>query len=270
MADVIWTGETDGDYATATNWSTGSVPAAGDNVFFTSDYNVSVTTGLDQSGTTIANFTVDGFTGKIGSKSAYLQISLNGSVNFNGSDQVYLDIGSSAVDVSVTGSSSTTGTPGLMLLGTAIDDLSITNGNIGLAFNPGETATVTAIKMIGGNLEIGDGCTLTSANIQGGNLTTKSTITTITIYTGSLTLDGAAAVTTLNSNGGSVAYSSTGNITTLNLSGAVDCSQSLMARTIATLAPAAGGSITYDPSVVTITTKSAPTLPIVETYTNGF
>ena len=270
MADVIWTGATDGDYATATNWSTGSVPGAGDNVFFTSDYNVSVTSGLDQSATTIANFSVQGYTGKIGSKSAYLQISLSGSVNFDGADQVYLDIGSSAVDVSVTGTGSTTGTPGLMLIGTAIDDLNVISGNVGLAFNPGETATVTAIKLLGGDLEIGDGCTLTSANIQGGNLTTESTITTVTIYTGSCTLDGAAAVTTLNSNGGNVTYNSTGNITTLNLSGNVDCSGSLSARTIATLTPAAGGVLRYDPDVVTITTKSAPTLPIEETYTDGF
>lgn len=270
MADVIWTGETDGDYATATNWSTGSVPTAGDNVFFTSDYNVSVTTGLDQSATTIANFTVDGYTGKIGSKAGYLQISLNGSVTFNGSDQVYLDIGSSNVDVSVSGSGSTTGTPGLMLIGTDIDELNVIGGSLGVAFNPGEVATVNAIKLLGGAIEIGDGCTLTSANIQGGNLTTDSTITTVTIYTGSCTLEGSAAVTTLNSNGGTVNYNSSGNITTLNLSGTVDCSGSLLARTIATLAPAAGGSITYDPSVVTITTKSAPTLPIVETYTNGF
>lgn len=270
MADVIWTGATDGDYGTATNWSTGSVPGAGDNVFFTSDYNVSVTAGLNQSATTIANFTVDGYTGKIGSKSGYLQIALSGVVNVRGLDQIYLNIGSSNVDVTVTGSASTTGTPGLMLLGSNIDNLNITAGSVGLAYNPGETATAATLKILGGEIEVGTGVTITSANIQGGGLTTDSSLTTLTIYSGTAVLNNSAAVTTVNSNGGSITYNSSGTIGTLNLSGSVDCSGSLVARTITTLAPAAGGSITYDPSVVTISNKSAPSLPIQETYRDGF
>lgn len=273
MATVIWTGAAnDGNYSTSSNWSTGAVPTTSDDVFFTADYNADVTAGLDQSGTTINKFTVDGYTGKLGSKAAYLQIDPSAAVSFRGTGQSYLDMGNANVDMSVDQTASTSaGAAGLYILNSNLNTLSVTAGTIGFALNAGESSTVGTIKLTGGTVLIGDSATVSTITMLGGSVTTDSSVTTLNIFGGSFESNKTAAITTLNGDGGTVIHNATGTITTANIRGVfLDLNQSLNARTITTLAPSAGGSISYDPNFITISARSAITKPVTENWTDAF
>lgn len=273
MATTIWTGAAnDGNYGTASNWSTGAVPTTSDNVYFTADYNADVTAGLNQSGVTIGTFTVDGYTGKLGSKSGYLQIDPGGAVEINTTGVSYLDLGNANVSLTISNTaSSSAGNAGLYILDSNLSTLSITGGSVGFALNAGETSTVGIIKMTGGTLSVGDGGTLSTVTILGGTMNTSSSVVTLNIYGGLFKSAGSAAMTTLNGDGGTVTHNSTGTITTANVRGVfLDLNQSLNARTITTLAPSAGGSIAYDPNFITITNRSALTKPVTESWTDAF
>jgi hypothetical protein len=273
MATAIWTGgASDGNYSTAANWSTGAVPTTSDNVYFTADYNADVTAGLNQSGVTIGTFTVDGYTGKLGSKSGYLQIDPGGAVEINGTGLSYLDLGNANVSVTVTNTArSSAGNAGLYLLDSNLSTLALTGGSVGFALNAGETSTVGIIKMTGGTLSVGDGGTLSTVTILGGTMNTSSSVVTLNIYGGLFKSAGSAAMTTLNGDGGTVTHNSTGTITTANVRGVfLDLNQSLNTRTITTLAPSANGSIAYDPNFITISNRSALTKPVRESWTDAF
>lgn len=273
MATVIWTGAAgDGNYSTSTNWSTGTVPTTSDDVVFSSDYNANVTGGLDQSGTTINTFTVDGYTGTIGSKSGYLQIDPSSDVTFNGTGQSYLDLGNANVDVFVSQTASTSaGSAGLHLLDSNMNTLSVTGGTVGVAYNAGESSTIGTIKITTGTVLIGDSATITTITMLQGSVETKSNLTTLNIYGGTYLSEGSATITTLNGDGGTVTHNSTGTITTANVRGVfLDLNQSLNARTISTLVPSAGGSISYDPNFITISARSALTKPVTESWTDAF
>jgi hypothetical protein len=272
MATCIWTnGSGDKSYSTAANWSTGTVPTTSDDVYFTSDYNDDVTGGLNQSGTTIGKFVVDGYTGKLGSKSGYLQIDPGSDVTFSGTGVCYLDLGNANVTVTVnqtTGASA--GDAGLYLLDSNLSTLSVTSGLVGVAINAGETSTVGTIKVTGGTVLLGS-VTATTVTMTGGSVETSSSVTTLNIYAGTYTTSDAAAITTLNGDGGTVVHSASGTITTANVRGVyLDLSQSMVARTITTLAPSGGGSIQYDPNFITISARSALTKPVTESWTDAF
>ena len=66
MATVAWTGNTDGDWNTVTNWSTGALPNAGDDVIFnTTSRDVTVSSSV--ASTNYGSIRVlPGFTGKLG------------------------------------------------------------------------------------------------------------------------------------------------------------------------------------------------------------
>ena len=164
MADCIWTnGNSDGDWSNAANWS-GSVPTAGDNVFFTSEYTGHVTTNLDRTSDGVLGTVIveDGYTGKIGTKAGYLQIKCGG-LTFDGSGLCFIDVNTSVIDISVAGTGrAATGQQGLYLKGSAIDELNVTGGTVGIAARAGETATVATINVNGGTVNAGAGATLTT------------------------------------------------------------------------------------------------------------
>lgn len=80
MADKEWQG-VDGDWATAGNWSGGTVPVDGDSIFFTGTSQQSITSGLTlgASGDTFADFHVhEDYTGAIGSSGSKLTLASTG------------------------------------------------------------------------------------------------------------------------------------------------------------------------------------------------
>jgi len=263
MADKIWTGVTDGDYGTATNWSPSGVPTTSDSVYLTADYSVDITGSLDQSSVAIDKFVVDGFTGRVGSLAlGYLQIDPD-SFTFNGAGVSFIDIGSAAINLDIQMTAGGGTTRGLYLKGSAITVLSVVNGNVGLANQYGETSTAATIRVLGGTLHCGTGCTLTTVDTYGGTTTLGANVTTVNSYAGNVTTSATAAITTLNGYGGTVTHNGTGTITTANLEGAtLDLTGNGLARTVTTLNLKSDGSIAYDPSVITITTQNEADTPV--------
>lgn len=263
MTDKIWTGATDGDYGTATNWSPSGVPVATDSVYLTADYSVDITGSLDQSSVAINEFVVDGFKGKIGTLAlGYLQINPD-LVSFKGSGVAFIDVGAAAIDLDIRSTASGGSTRGLYIKGSAIAVLSMIRGDVGLANQYGETSTAATIRVTGGTLVCGTGATLTTVDAYGGTTTLRTNVTTLNAYSGNVSTSSSAAITTLNGYGGTVTHNGTGTITTANLEGAtLDLTNSGMARTVTTLNLRANGTIVYDPSVITITTQNEADTPV--------
>lgn len=265
MANKTWAGS-DGNYGTAGNWSPSGVPTAGDDVRIPASSSQSITSGLDQSAVAIGDFIVEeGYTGTIGSADGYLQIDPD-RFEFAGSGQAWIDIGSAAIDVQVLGTAAAaTGDRGLHLKGSAIDELAILGGNVGVAARHGETATVATCRVTGANADVilGAGVTLTTLRVTAGTVRLRCACTTVTVYGGTLHTEEDGAITTLNLEGGTVYSNSSGTITTLNAGGGTaDFTRSGLARTVSTLKQNPGSTLVYDPAVLTITTRSAPDDPI--------
>lgn len=101
MATKYWHGNyiaAEGDYSAANNWVPVNVPGAGDTVIIGAG-SPSITAGLDQSGTAIANFYVEpGYTGQIGSAIAPLQLNCTTDIRYEGSGDAFIDTSSSQPD----------------------------------------------------------------------------------------------------------------------------------------------------------------------------
>lgn len=268
----IWTGASSGNWSTTGNWLDGVLPGSGDNIYFVADYNVDLTSSLDRTAVAFdyGNIIVEpGFTGKIGTKTAYLEIRCTG-VDFKGSGETYLDVNTSAIDIRVDGTAAAaTGKSGLYLKGSAIDEINVISGSVGIAAKAGETTTATTLTVNGGTVLVGDGCTLTNATVYSGSFTSQASITTLKNYNGSVTTEESAAITTLNLYSGSHTHNGTGTIATANIEGGtLDLFQSGLARTVTTLNLNPGGNIVYDPDLITITTLNITGGPI-EINTNN-
>ena len=219
------------------------------------------------------------YTGKIGWNGAtgaigdYLQVNATKVFvgeyfelgNPSGSSRIKLDLGTVASDVIVyhTANSADTNKPACRLLANNGSTLirEIRSGDVGLASETGETATIISAlvsynTIIGtdASLVIGAGVTITTLNCIGGETSMKCAVTTATSNGGSLVISGTGAVTTLNIDGGNVTPVSTGTITTCNVtSGTANFIASAEPRTVTTLKLDAPGAVNFDPSVLTIT-----------------
>jgi hypothetical protein len=265
MADKIWTGAENSVFGNDDNWLDLSHPEDGDDVFITADYNVSISGSVGMLTLDLGSFTVEkGYTGTIGDKTSYLLIQSITGLDFKGSGACYIDINASAIDVRVDGTAAAaTGKSGLYLLGSAIDEINVISGSVGIASRAGETATVTTLTINGGTVAVGDGCTLTNATVYSGGLVSQASITTLKNYNGIVTTEEAAAITTLSLFNGSHTHNGTGTIATANIEGGtLDLFRSGLARTITTLNLNPGGGVIYDPDLITITTLNLTGGPI--------
>lgn len=243
-----------------------AVPASGDSVVVPAGAG-KINENLDLSAISLVDWIVeDGFENNIGSATAYLNLTLSGRFSFAGSAGVsYINLGASAISAEVLKTGFSTTARGLNLLGSALATVEIAGGQVGIAALPGETATVTTVRVSGksASVWIGPGASLTTYYQQDGNACLlRCAATTATVYAGTLTTDDVGAITTLNVNGGTVACNSTGTITTLNLSGGTcDFSRSALPRTVTTLNHNLG-SLWLDKNVVTVTTYNLPSKPM--------
>jgi hypothetical protein len=195
MATVTWTGgANDGNLSTGTNWSTGSVPAVGDDVVIDS-------TSLDiMLGLTVANAwntcrVTEGYKGNIGGGAAG---SLNVSINSGATQALYIAMGGGAIYLG-------TGTrPTSYIQSTGRGQLFITGGTnttIELGQNTkcdiGGTPAITTISAVGGSLTIGSGVTgLTTLETGGTCVCSCSVTNAVSVPGGALILDTACATTT--------------------------------------------------------------------------
>lgn len=278
MATRVWDGTdatTPNDWSVTGNWEDGTVPTTNDDVRIPAG-SAAITAGLNQSAVAIGDFYIEpGYDQNIGSASGYLRIDPNRfEVSPVGGTQ-YIDIGSAAIDAQVhsTGSAGT-GLHALYLKGSAIDDLSITSGSVGVAARGAETATVATLRVLqSAEVTVGVGTTLTTLRVLDGVVVLQAAATTVNIYGGEVRTEEEGAITTINGYGGTLTLNSTGTITTLNnFEATVDLLQTSIPRTISTYVfkgESGLGSLQYDSNFVTISTLTMPSHPVTVEVSSG-
>lgn len=256
------------DWSIVANWSLGTVPVTGDDVYFDKSAQ-NCWYGLNQVGVTLNSLTISGsFTGQLGLplwtgtyqqyRGTYLQIGATtitiGAGQGQGSGLIRINTGAIQTALSVQGSanSAETGAYPVQWYGThASNTVQVTRGQLGISVGPSETATVATLQVGYQSNQTGDatvfcgaGTTLTTISKSGGSLTLNSGATTITQTAGSMTVT-TGNVTTWTVNGGTANYNGTGTITTLNVgnAGTFNCTQDLRTRTVTNANIYKGGAI---------------------------
>ncbi len=258
------------DAGVAANWSSGTLPATGDDVIFDTGAT-DVLYGLDLHAFTPNSISVlAGYTGRIGLpainsdnasatyfeyRPQYLQFGTAGvgaTVNVTiggGAGRIKFDQGSAPAVWNILNAAQRleSGIPAILLKGTAAANaLNVNKGDVGVAFFGGESATLLAVN-VGyetnpagdSTVWLGSGVALANATLiqTGGNLILNSTTSgtaTITQYDGNLTLQ-SGAQTGLSVLGGACVYNSTGALSgtaVISGSGTLDFSQDLRPKTV--------------------------------------
>lgn len=251
MAIVILSG-TSTDLSNVSNYSTGALPSNGDTLIV-EKRSASFTTGLTAlSGIALDTLVVrDSFTGSFSSLTgSYVELDAD-KVIFDGRGAVnLLDFGANSVsyiNVMGTASQASDGLPALRILGSAIDDINVVAGSVGVACHKSnETATISKIvaggRNSGGiaNVRIGPGATVTTIEINDGAVINEAlaTVTTIEINSpiGSCISSGGNITTLTINNGSYIDQANNSTIATLVLSGGTyDASQSPTNKNITNL-----------------------------------
>ena len=258
MADVTWQGDdttNPTDVNTGANYSTGSLPTGGDHLRLVANYNGSLSDNLGSlSAISLGDFIVEnGYSGSIATLGTPLDIQCS-RFEFSGSGRSYVNLQSSSIDAIIhsTSQNAGVGKRGLYLTGTALQTVSISGGDVGLASEHGDTTTVQTLRVHDGQTYVGNGCTLTTVDLYGGIVHLNTNVTNLNVYGGTVVLAEDADVTTLTLEGGTVENSGSGDINTATLKGGLLAMRGGIARTISTLNYYAGGSLEFDDDVVTL------------------
>lgn len=241
----------------ADNWSTGNVPAGGDDVFI-ENTETSILYGLGQSAVALARLAVSaGFTGQIGlprvngdGSAEYVEyrprfLAVEATVieigrgSGSGSGRIQIDSGSTATALTVhsTGLPADDNAPAVLWKGTAAGNtLDVLGGSVGVAFAGDETATLATLRAASGDVFCGTGVTLATVACSGDALLQfQSSVTTINQSGGEIVLLGQTSVDTLNLDGGRVDYRSSGTVSSVSLDGPdaeLDFSADVRSRTV--------------------------------------
>ena len=209
------------------NWSGGSLPVDSDDVVI--DRPVSILYGLDQSSVQPASLLISSrFTGQIGLpfrnangyeeyRDTHLKIGPTTITSSGASSRIKINTGTdqTALTVTTTASASETGRAAFQFIGTnASNTVTVLGGDVGIAANSGESATVATLIQAGGTVTCGGGATLTTVRKQAGTLNIASATTTLVSDAGATTVS-AGAHASITSNGGTLAYTGTGTLTAL-------------------------------------------------------
>jgi len=257
MTVCIWTGETDGDWGTATNWVADDMPEAGDTAIVPADASVNID-GSDDTAVALDALIIEkGCTITIGSRANGVVTSLqlaftgqtNSTVELAGTGLTYIDLTDPhSIHITAAAASPGTGQYGLNILcASDADNLPTMNiacdtgESVGIAANANESSEVESFTITGGDVTVGDGVTdfdsaaVTSLTMSGGNVVCKSAIITTTITGGTLRHE-VGAITTANVYGGTLYYNSITTLATVNVkdNGRLDFSEELRARTVTT------------------------------------
>lgn len=249
------------------NWAEGSVPVSTNDVVI--DRPVSILYGIDANAVTLASLTISSrFTA-----SAYIGLSARNSNGYEeyredqlkisattitcraASGRIKINVGTvqTAVDVYSTGSPSDTGRSAFQFVGThASNVVNIYGGDVGIAANDGEAATVATLLQTSGTVVCGTGATLTNVTKTGGTLTVASSTTTLLSQSGSTTVN-AGTHTALTIGSGTVSVNGSSTVTTLRMTdGTVVCSNGVTLTTI----DKSAGTLTTNSACTTLTSES--------------
>ena len=159
----------------AENYEGQVAPANGDSITVVAELTTNID-GEDMTGVTLVGFTVEeGYSGTIGSRIVPVQLQMLHSaayynVELGGTGETYLDVDNyGTINISHAASASEAGQFGCNIVGTLdasadgiiLVDCQTANENpsIGLAANPGEDLEMNALKVSGGDVEIGSAVT---------------------------------------------------------------------------------------------------------------
>lgn len=282
MATKYWISTSSTSFNTAANWSDTAAPGNNDTLVFNHLGTANCTTNLSTILTGVTVIVEKSYTGQIGvlsgATATYLVLdggTLNvgqttgGTSSGSGSPLVMVNFGSTAGTVNLYDSASTSSTsyyPPVIVKGTSLTWNQF-GGSAGVAVLPGETATLTAAKILKGynptvspSLYLGTGVTTTALNAALGNIVNRSaqTQTAVTLSgTAQYLYDGTGAHTTLTTEIGSTAiYSGTGTITTLNNGGTFDREKDPRALTITNTNLYRGCALLLNNGVASSTTRT--------------
>lgn len=289
------------DWSTAANWTTGSEPANGDDVYFTNSANP-VMYGLNQSAVTLNSLNVDmsysPSTGGAGiglprtngtGTSAYLEyrptelaISWGtctiGTGTGSGCGRIKLNSGTvqGVLNVLNTGQPIETGLRTVQWRGTnASNVVNASKGSVAAATFPTDTATIVTLNLAWQSQQAGDvdffsgpGCTLTTINKTGGAAEFNSSFTTLNQGPGAVgdTVLTAGTPGTVICTGGRVLWRGAGNYTqaTVGATGIVDFREGAGVVTGTNTTLKAGASF-YDPGKrITFTNPIAITCSLTD------
>lgn len=244
------------------NWSGAAVPVDSDDVILSAS-SVSILYGIGSTGVTLGTMTIDAsYEGFIGLpernsngykeyRDTYLEAGVTtlkiGQGVGNKSRRIKIDLGGDASAITVNGSGAPidTGLEAILLKGTnASNTLTITEGSVGVAVLPGETANLSGGVTVGyetqrgsdARLRLGSGVTLSGPLIQkGGQVEANAAITTITREGGTMVHRGSGGATTVNNRGGTLFDETTGTYTTTENYAILDRRQQPAGKTYTTL-----------------------------------
>ncbi|WP_013626608.1 hypothetical protein [Rubinisphaera brasiliensis] len=265
------------DWSTAENWDGDSVPANSDDVFIPAGTS-QILYGLDQNSVTLTSLTTEegavfglpeiNAAGYDEYRDTYLKISATnvtiGTGRLSNPSRQKLNVGSAQTTVNVNGTGQAlTGTgPAFLFLGThASNAINVLRGVVGIAYQPGESATVATLKVgyisnQSGDATVycGSGTTLTNVDQSGSNLTVAAATTTVDQTGGTLNIL-AGAHAAITQDGGVCNYRSTGTITTaiVGNGATLDFSQDMRARTVTNCSVYRGATLRDTFKTVTFT-----------------
>lgn len=241
------------DYNCIGNWAEAAKPVANDLVLITG--TSAITYGLNQSSVEVDGFMVQpGYSGNIGSASAYLQIDVDNATRFefSGTGTCYIDVGGAAISPIIKKTKTATGgQAGLYLKGSALATVDQQSGVVRY-----DSTTFTTLYVGPGTAYIASTCTTTTIQNMGGTVVLECAATTVNNQSGTLTTEGSGAITTLNCDAGTVYSNSSGTVGTCNADGGtVDFTRNRVARTVTTM-NFRGATVKYDANVMTFTTPA--------------
>jgi len=256
MATRKWDGGTSNAWATGTNWSDDTEPAAGDNVripaMVSADppYDIA---GYDASAAALVDVDIEeGCELNLGDAETYLKMDAD-YFRFRGTGLCFLDIINSTEIWLLAGTSAQSEySYGMHLQGSsnALLVADIGSGNsLGLAALGQESLAVTTFNLLSGDVTIGESLTSTTGYVDGANVNAMSAPATLTITKGSYRqIHGTP--TTLNLRGGRYYHNHTAVPTTINVypGGIFDLSEDARTKDFSsTTVNLWKGGLVYDP-----------------------
>jgi hypothetical protein len=244
-------------FNTKSNWAEGIVPVAGDDITLISGqwaYEL-----LQSAIVTGKFFVAKTYTKGIGLPGYRASIAPTSFVaEGSGTSAWFINFNAANIPLLINSTPTPTSGFGLDLIGSNLTTVTINSGNVGIAINAGDTATVATVNLVNGSCTCGIGVTLTSFLQSNGTGVFRCNVTNASVDSGTLSSQGTATITTARVSGGTFVANSSGTITTLNVvDGTCDFNQSRIARTVAST-NWSGGNILADSNVITFTNGIQP------------
>ncbi len=262
MATRIWTGETDGDPTTATNWIDDTVPENGDTVIIPAAATVDID-GADQSAIAPDLLIIEeGCSINIGSRANGVTTAwqINPvTVQTWGTGTIYLETDTVTLfAVYQAGTGAAAGRHKLNITGATITAMTIlcasTAQDLGIAGNAGDACTVTTLTQTGGDVTIGLDGNVTTLYANGGKTYIHKAIATV-YYDGGMVYNYGGSGTLIEGSSGVMYYMSVTTCTAVNLDGdtVMDCTKDLRARTFTNMQMGKGATFLDPNETVTLT-----------------